>query len=771
MNIGDLAIKAATLLAIVAFVEAWRWARGREGSERTFRLAYHAMTALLVFAGILLMRAILVHDFRFEYVIDHSSRELPLLYLVSAFWAGQEGTFLLWAVLAALIGYPLLRRRAWEPATVAACYVPTVGFLLVFMLDSGGNPFRLAEAIPPDGRGLNILLQDPWMATHPPVVFLGYAAMTVPAVLAIASLLLRRNREWLGPALRWSLVGFVSLGLGIILGGFWAYKVLGWGGYWGWDPVENASLVPWLAVTALIHGLIVQMTTGSLRRINLGLGLAGYALVIYATFLTRSGVLADVSVHSFPPGTLYKLLLGVLLFVVAVSVAVFVGRRVDSGKKIPVETGWPFVLSAVLLLFAVSAGVVLMGTSWPILSSAIGQAETMEGPFYNRTSMPLYMMLLGLLAAGPFLAWHALPWKMLARRLALPLLVAVAGTAVAAALGGAGVPALVLFFLALAALTSNVERFVRMAQVRFLACGAALAHMGFALMFVGIVGSSMWGTSERLELPLGEPVEAVGATFVYGGHVDGSEPEDRWRVAVSREGKPEAAAEVAIFRVPGQPGAEPQVFKRPAILRGAAQDLYIAPLGIDPGARERHLDLHRDHPVEIDGGSLTFLAFERGEDHENTMEVIARVRLQAGEEEEILALPLHAQGGHLHGEPVDASVIPGLRLTFEDMAVEQGRIHLMAEREHGPAPFLVAELSTKPLINVLWAGTIFLLAGCTVAIVRRVSDERRLASVTPAGRPQAPTVVRHPSKKPGKKAEPKRASRKVVGGRGRSARH
>ena len=186
MTPGSLCILLAAVLGAAAWVSAIRWSLGNASAEKTFRWTYHALTAVLGLATVLLMVAILTHDFRYDYVIGYSSRDLPLLYLVSAFWGGQQGTFLLWALAGALIGYPLFRRRSWEPATVMACYVPTILYMVVLMLDRGGNPFTLAASIPADGRGLNPLLQDPWMAIHPPMVFLGYAAMTVPAALALA---------------------------------------------------------------------------------------------------------------------------------------------------------------------------------------------------------------------------------------------------------------------------------------------------------------------------------------------------------------------------------------------------------------------------------------------------------------------------------------------------------------------------------------------------------------------------------------------------------
>jgi cytochrome c-type biogenesis protein CcmF len=219
MILGDVLIKLSALCAVIALVAAVRWARGNQASERTFRWAYHGMTATLVFASVMLMVAILRHDFRFEYVIGYSSRDLPLIYLFSAFWAGQQGTYLLWGLLGALIGYFLFRRNAWEPAAVMAFYVPTIGFMHALMLNPEGNPFALAPGVPPDGRGLNPLLQDPWMASHPPAVFLGYAAATIPAVLAMVALIKRREDKWINTSLRWSLVAFVTLGVGIVLGG------------------------------------------------------------------------------------------------------------------------------------------------------------------------------------------------------------------------------------------------------------------------------------------------------------------------------------------------------------------------------------------------------------------------------------------------------------------------------------------------------------------------------------------------------------------------
>jgi cytochrome c-type biogenesis protein CcmF len=726
MSLGNLALKLATLLALVAFGAAVSWARGNEGSRRVFVWSYHGLTACLALASALLMASILGHDFRFEYVINYSSRDLPLVYLISSFWAGQDGTYLLWALLGALVGYSLFRRRSWEPATAMAVYMPTIGFMLALMLVPDGNPFRMVAQAPPDGHGLNPLLQDPWMAIHPPLVFLGYVAMTVPAVLALTALLRRDDEPWLGPALRWALVGFIGLGAGIVLGGFWAYKVLGWGGYWGWDPVENASLIPWIVVTALLHGLLVQKFSGALRRTNLVLALAGYLLVLYATFLTRSGVLADFSVHSFPQGSIYRILVAILLFTLAASVVAFLRARVPLGKNVPVSFSWPMILSWVIVLFGISAAFVLILTSWPILSSLAGQPSAIKTSAYNFVSLPLYVALLTVLGVAPFVGWTPAQWSRLIPRAGFSLLLAAIGTFAAAKFGGHGLGNLLLFFVSLFALVSNVLRFIEVARVRLLLAGAAVAHVGFALMFTGIVASSAWGDGRQASLPLGQPVEVLGNQLTYGGHVDGSEPQDRWKVAVKKTpGGVEVPAEVHMFRLPGGRGNE-SYFHRPAILRGLSSDLYIAPQGLEVLGGNRQIELGKEEPVALADADLTFLHFEtRGMGAEHGMTVLAHVRVRRGDSEEVVALPYTVAQGGPQAAAVEPALTPGLSLTLQRMSVEAGRILVLAEDLASPqTEVLGVEVSTKPLINLLWVGTLLLGVGCTMALVRRYIDGR-----------------------------------------------
>jgi cytochrome c-type biogenesis protein CcmF len=605
-------------------------------------------------------------------------------------------------------------------------------------MNRNGDPFRLANPVPPDGRGLNPLLQDPWMASHPPVVFLGYAVLTVPGILAWVAAWKRDDAGWVASALRWTLAGFLTLGVGIIMGGVWAYKVLGWGGFWGWDPVENASLIPWIVSAALIHGLIVQGATGALRTTNLVLGSAAYVLVLYSTFLTRSGVLADFSVHSFPAGSIYGWLVGGLVGSVAVTVISLLRRKVKDGPAMETRLAWPLLLTATIVVFAISAGLVLLGTSWPIISSAFGKASTPNAGFYNQVNLPMYILLLCALGLGPFLAWAPMPRAAWLRRFLVSLAVAVVGTGAAVAFGGRGAGAIALFFVAVLALASNAVRLVETARRNVLHTGAAVAHLGFALMFVGIVAGEAWDRKMEVKLPQGEAVTAFGRTLTYTGFIEGSQPRESWGIRVR-----EAGGAVVDTRVTMYNTNEGQSFRKPGILRRVSGDLYISPLAIDNGADAAGggelVSLHKGEAVEYDGASLTLLGYDMGGGMgEGGMIVTAKVLCARGGQADTLRLPMMVgDDGRMAGRPVMAAALGGKTLTFRKMSVEERR----ADIEVGgggsapasmPQGVLLADVSIKPFLWILWLGTTFLALGTLVALVRRTTE--RAARPAP-GRP------------------------------------
>src|SRR5215471_11471565 len=317
---GVATLWAALLCGMTSIYGYFRADRGAAEWLPFARRAYALFVGCVVATSAILMALLLRHRFDVGYVNAYSSRDLPLHFLISTFWAGQEGSFLLWCFWGALIGLFVWRSAKEQEAPVMIVYIAT--FIGIVGILCKQSPFKLLPPpVPQDGVGLNPLLQDPWMVIHPPVMFSGFASLSVPFAFAIAALWKKRWDGWILRAIPWALFTFLTLGTAILMGGYWAYKTLGWGGYWGWDPVENTSLVPWLCTAALVHGLFLQRSQKRHRRVNLILACFAFATILYGTFLTRSGILADFSVHSFVDlgitGWLVTILVGFVLLSIA----------------------------------------------------------------------------------------------------------------------------------------------------------------------------------------------------------------------------------------------------------------------------------------------------------------------------------------------------------------------------------------------------------------------------------------------------------------------
>ena len=370
------------------------------------RRGYGFFALSIVFTCLILLLCLARRDFRIEYVYQYSGLELPFHFQLSAFWAGQKGSFLIWLVWGALLGLPLSRSAGRDEAPVMGVYLLTLFGLLFIMVRE--NPFVMLPEAPPDGAGLNPLLQDDWMVIHPPVMFIGYAAGAIPLAFAWAGMWQRDTSRWAARAFPWTLAGFMVLGAAILMGGYWAYRTLGWGGYWGWDPVENASLIPWLIGVVLIHGLYLERTKKRYRKLNLVLACLLYISVLYGTFLTRSGVLADFSVHSFVDlGISRWLVLWMGFFGVG---SVYLLAR--SLRTVPTEPNedplvsrGAFVVMSTLVV-TLSTIAVTFGTSAPLLTRFMENPGQVGPEFYNRVHMPLALLLAALLIPLPFLTWR-----------------------------------------------------------------------------------------------------------------------------------------------------------------------------------------------------------------------------------------------------------------------------------------------------------------------------------------------------------------------------
>jgi cytochrome c-type biogenesis protein CcmF len=572
---------------------------------------------LLVLAGAVVAAgamewALVTHDFSIRYVFENHSRSTPLLYTVASLWGALEGSILLWALV--LSGYLTVvtrrfRARAADPLVAWATLTALVVAAFFFGLMLGpANPFRaLSGAIPLDGRGPNPLLQNhPLMAIHPPMLYLGYVGFTIPFSFAVAALVTGRVGEgWLVETRRATLVAWGFLSVGIVLGAWWSYEVLGWGGYWAWDPVENASFIPWLTATAYLHSVVVQERRGMLRVWNLSLILATFCLTILGTFLTRSGVIN--SVHSFTQSAIGPLLLGFLGVAAATGVGLIAWRgdrlrtpgRIDS----PVSREGAFLANN--LLFAGFAFVVLLGTVFPLLAEALQQRQLSVGePYFDRMTLPIGLALLFLMAVAPALPWRAATGEVLRGRLAVPAWIGALTMAAAAALGARGVAQLVAFGLGAFAVAGIVRQYRLGVVARRRASGegwpAALrstvagnrrlygglvVHAGIVVIAVALAASSGYSTKREFRMRPGERVALAGHSFTYLGSDQTETGQKRTltaRVRVYRGGKNLGVYEPALSVFPNMA----QAIGTPSVRTGVLRDVYLT-LVASPDAEGR----------------------------------------------------------------------------------------------------------------------------------------------------------------------------------------
>ncbi len=365
-------------------------------SARAVKIIAIVSAGFITAASLLLWILVFENDFSVEYVAAYSSTTLPTIYKISAFWAGQQGSFLLWLLIHAIIGAVLTFRRTQAAALGIYFLLQSV---LVFLV-LAKSPFAEHSAQVFEGVGLNPLLQDFWMAIHPPIIFVGYALLAVPFALSLGSLLTEASsRSWLEEARHWTLAAWSFLGAGIFIGGYWAYKVLGWGGYWGWDPVENSSLVPWLLAAVLLHLInLARKKSAVLAQAHVAATFT-YALVIYGTFLTRSGILGDFSVHSFAGSNIGTViaLANALVLIGGLMIILVKAKQLPQGElyKSYGEASFIILLSCLLLIFI--ATIVWIGMSMPLLTQLVGEAAAVDSDFYIKSTSPIALTLAALM--------------------------------------------------------------------------------------------------------------------------------------------------------------------------------------------------------------------------------------------------------------------------------------------------------------------------------------------------------------------------------------
>jgi len=587
-----LAFTAAIVGAATVGLSLSHKARGRAPDPRLDgRLLAPVLLVGMVVAVVAMEHALVTHDFTIAFVADNNSRATPLIYSITGLWSALSGSILLWGFLISVFVCAVVWRFRADADDGVVAWATLVMFLVaaffIGLMVGPANPFQHVLGVPPaQGAGPNSLLQDnPLVAIHPPLLYLGFTGFTVPFAFTIGMLATGRvGDRWQVETRRWTLIAWTFLSVGIVLGAWWSYQVLGWGGFWAWDPVENAALLPWLCGTAYLHSLLVQERRGLLRVWNLSLSVATFSLTILGTFLTRSGVIE--SVHAFSDSTLGPVLISFFLLVVVVGFGLIAWRgdriRSPGGIDAPLGREGAFLLNN--LLFVGFAFVVLLGTVFPLLYEAIkNQQVTVGAPYFNTVAVPVGLALLVLMALAPALSWRTVSAGVLWRRIA-PAAWAGVLTVVACVAGGVrGLVPLLAFGLGAFAGASAVRSIVLavIASVRHgrgvlrgiagRANGGMVVHLGVVVIAVGVTAATSFAHRGELALAQGRPATFDGHTFVFEGLRTVHSPS---RVAT------EAAIKVdggGVFdpAVTQFAGANSEAVGTPAIDSGFTGDIYL----------------------------------------------------------------------------------------------------------------------------------------------------------------------------------------------------
>ncbi len=764
---------AAVALSLLAVVGYGLVIRGNNAALAYGRAGIYGMAAAVFAAWIALFYIFIANRFEFEYVTNYSSTDLDLFFTIAASWAGQPGSFLIWIAWTAIVALLLVgRTRHYEPYVlpVVALVIGTLTFFTFWL-----NPFQplidpatgLLQT-PAEGRGLNPLLHNFWMIIHPPILFWGFALGTVPFAYAIAAMMRRDYDSWVLRALPWTIAAWVMLGAALLLGGYWAYETLGWGGYWGWDPVENSSLVPWLVLTALVHGMLVQRTSGALRRTNIALALLVFITVFYSTFLTRSGVLENFSVHTFVAEGIYAKMLTFQLVLLFGGFGLLAYRWRDiphtnlSSKFFSRDNFFALAMLTIMLV----AGVVALGTSMPLISgipgvghwlqSALGSTfELNDGSqfggdpltdgrfamavsFYQVTTPPLALVAILLMIGGPLLGWHDTNLRKLLLALRIPAAVAVVATCIALIIGVREPLELSYVGLSIFAIGVNVLLIARSLKGGWLRLGGYFAHIGFAILMLGVVGSSAYASpDERLSFAAGDTVSFDDYTITF----------NEWQATDAGGG----VLNLTVERGGDTFTAMPELYfdedmgstiQNPAIKSYIWEDFYIAPADYVPAVNPARPIMSKDEEVEMGPYTIAFREFDldttammAGENPDvgavldvtyqgTTTQVVPRI--QGVSDESTGEMVLEAKPAALPGG--DSIEMLTMNPTL-GMVMLEGTGENVQDLTITPAKAVIT-VSTKPLVLLVWVGVIITMIGGIMATTRRyLEGNAKLAGV------------------------------------------
>ncbi|MCF6270552.1 MAG: cytochrome c biogenesis protein CcsA [Melioribacteraceae bacterium] len=801
--VGNILLTFALLASVFSIVMYYLTYRGYSNTLKLARASYHATAISVLGASAYLMNAILNHQYEFKYIYDYSNSDLSLGMLMSTFYAGQEGSFMLWLLLTALSGIALLEYTSKHgdlESRVMMVFSLATAFLLVMVSPGLKNPFTLIWLDPTYvaikninqtylslpflqdflftdqstnaslvlineklaglltsngitindfiafGKGLNPLLNNFWMQIHPPFLFIGFAMSTVPFAFAFAALIKNDYHDWVAPSLPWLLGAMMVLGLGIMLGGYWAYIILGWGGYWGWDPVENSSLVPWIIGVAGVHTMLIQNRTktkehpGKFIKTNLILSILTYLLVLYSTFLTRSGVLGDASVHSFSsPGMVTYFLLA--LFIGTFTILGFgaiIYRWKYLEKTFTVEEN---ILSRELALFTgsvmliASAVIILAGTSAPIFGSAV------EISFYDDMNLPI-AILMGLLnGVSLILNWKKTKEKTLIEGLKIPFAVTFVITLFTALVGGfTEVMSIIFLFSAYFTLVVNSIIAYKVFKGNASFVGGYVTHIGFAIFMLGVIATGWFSKDLQVELIKGETKSALGFDLTFIGHnpIENGK-KFAFNIEVNDNGSKSYIAPVMYISDFNQ-----SLMRDPDIINLVVKDLYVSPVSFEEekisssNGHEHETSLSKGVTFEFHDSKITFTKFNFPQNAMNSM--------QSGTDFYIGAVLEIIHNGKTYSIEPKMKSVDGERV-FEHVTIEEAnlKIEMVNLDASGTIDVVITELSdgtnhetqvtkgeslwvdvsVKPFMNLIWIGTFVISLGFIIAMVRRTKEAKR----------------------------------------------
>ncbi|MCX7908476.1 MAG: cytochrome c biogenesis protein CcsA [Ignavibacteria bacterium] len=705
----------------------------------------------IVLASIYLLFNIFSHNFTLTYVWSYSSRNLSFFFLLSSFYAGQEGSFLLWAFWLSLIGFILffyLKKNQLDFLPLSFFSLTLVFISIILVLKSpfadlwesfpDGNIPK--DFIPQDGRGLNPILENYWIAIHPPILFLGYALLTIPFTFALTSFWKQEYDKYLKPMSFWALLGAGILALGIMLGGFWAYETLGWGGFWAWDPVENSSLVPWIFITALSHTLLLQRIKGGYIRTNFVLAWLSFLGVLYASYLTRSGVLSDTSVHSFvDPGKAVNILLLIFLGVFAFFPLILFFLRTkaipqSNQEKVQINSRQFFTLLGTIVLIVASI-IVLVGTSLPIIQGFIGAKKVaLEPSFYNLWMTPIAILLLVFNSISLMYFWKETPREKFLKLLFYSTIPSILISIVFFFLYENKILYSFLMFSSIFSLIVNVEKLINKIVKGNLRVGAFLSHLGIAFLIIGAMLSGGFEKTQTISLSEGKTAKALGYNFslLKKERIELDKPDrEKYRFHIRMADQQGNSVLKPIVYWSNFNNFE-QPYYEPDIKTFLTRDIYLAPKSFMFEDFFKPVSLKKGDKIVSpwsNKDSIFFAGYDMSSMHTGKQQdhflfgLVIKYYIENKEYSDTIYSILNMKAGSF--SPV-WKLVPtkDFAIGFTKFQPEENLEKSTVELSFGKE-ILVADVTVKPFIILVWLGVIFTVLGFIVAIFKYRNIEEK----------------------------------------------